>query len=79
MEGRTRNDPQWTKWAQDLNNAGVAGIKAAQARDGEATFAAGSDMYEACFACHAKYISRTRQEMKPLPDLPGEVKPKSLR
>src|SRR5215218_7286952 len=23
MEGRARNDPQWVKWAQDLNNAGV--------------------------------------------------------
>lgn len=79
VDGRSRNDPQWAKWSADLNNAGVAGIKAAQARDGEAVFAAGSDMYEACFACHAKYIPRARQDLKPLPDLPGEVKPKSLR
>ena len=80
MEGRARNDPQWTKWAQDLNNAGVAGVKATQARNGDATFAAGSDMYEACYACHAKYVNRgPRQEMKPLPDLPGQEKPKSLR
>ncbi|MDB5454085.1 MAG: hypothetical protein JWO33_2663 [Caulobacteraceae bacterium] len=79
VDGRMRTDPQWAKWSADLNNAGVAGIKAAQARDGEATFAAGGDMYEACFACHAKYITRTRQEMKPLPDLPGEEKPKALR
>jgi hypothetical protein len=79
MDGRSRNDPQWVKWAQDLNNAGAKGIKAAQAKDGEATFAAGSDMYDACFNCHAKYIARQRQELKPLPELPNEDKPKSLR
>ena len=79
MDGRSRTDPQWARWSSDLNKAGVAGVKATQARDGDATFAAGSDMYEACFACHAKYIVRARQELKPLPDLPNDEKPKSLR
>jgi hypothetical protein len=76
MDGRARSDPQWAKWSADLNTAGVKGIKAAQARDGEATFAAGSDIFDACNSCHAKYIVRPRQEMKPLPDIPGEAKPK---
>lgn len=79
MDGRAKADPQWAKWSHDLNNAGLAGIKAAQARNGDATFAAGSDMYDACFACHAKYIPRARQDLKPLPDLPQDEKPKSLR
>ena len=77
--GRAIDDPQWAKWSADLNKAGLAGVKAAQARNGEATFAAGSDMFEACQACHAKYIRRQRQEMKPLPDLPGDLKPAPLR
>lgn len=79
MDGRSLADPQWAKWSADLNKAGAAGVKAAQARDGEATFAAGSDMFDACQACHAKYIRVQRQEMKPLPELPGEAKPNRLR
>lgn len=74
VDGRAIKDPQWAKWSADLNKAGAKGIKAAQAKDGEATFAAGSDMFDACYACHAKYIARPKQEMKPLPDLPGEKK-----
>ena len=79
VDGRARNDPQWAKWSSDLNIAGAKAIKAAQARNGDDTFAAGSDMYDACFNCHAKYIPRQRQEMKPLPELPGDTKPNSLR
>ena len=79
VDGRALKDPQWARWSADLNKAGAAGIKAAQAKDGEATFAAGSDMFDACYSCHAKYIARPKQEMKPLPDLPGEEKPKPLR
>jgi hypothetical protein len=80
MQGRARADPQWIKWSQDLSEAGLAGIKAARARDGEATFAAGSAAYDACFNCHGKYISRGQRETpKPLPDLPTDEKPKSLR
>lgn len=79
MDGRALSDPQWAKWSADLNNAGLAGIKAAQAHDGDATFAAGSDMFEACQSCHLKYIRRQRQEVLPLPDLPADVKLKPLR
>lgn len=79
MDGRARTDPEWAKWSADLNKAGAAGIKAVQARDGDATFAAGSDMFEACRSCHLKYIRQPRQELKPLPKLPGESKPKPFR
>ena len=79
MDGRSFSDPQWAKWSADLNKAGFAGIKAVQARDGEATFAAGSEMFEACRSCHLKYIRQQRQEWAPLPDLPGDEKPKPFR
>lgn len=75
MDGRSRTDPDWAKWSADLNKAGASGIKAVQARDGDATFAAGSDMFEACAACHGKYIKRVPQHFAPLPDLPGDTKP----
>jgi hypothetical protein len=79
MDGRARSDPEWARWSADLNKAGLKGVQAVQARDGEATFAAGSDMFEACQSCHIKYIRRQRQEVLPLPDLPPDAKPKRLR
>lgn len=79
MDGRAINDPQWAQWSRDLNKAGLAGIKAVQARDGEATFAAGSEMFNACQSCHAKYIRRQRETPKPLPDLPPDLKATPLR
>ena len=79
VDGRSRSDPQWAQWSADLNKAGLAGIKATQARDGDATFAAGSEMFDACRSCHLKYIRQQRQELKPLPDLPGDEKPKPFR
>ena len=78
MDGRSRSDPEWAKWSADLNEAGLAGVKAVQAKDGEATFQAGSKMFDACLACHLKYIKRPRQEFKPLPDLPADLKAKPL-
>jgi hypothetical protein len=59
MDNRSRTDPVWIKAVADLNNAGAAGIKAVEKRDGDATFAAGSDMFDACAACHYKFIKRT--------------------
>lgn len=70
MDGRAVADPQWAKWSADLNRAGLAGVKAAQARDADAVLIAGGDMFDACRACHVKYIPRERQEWAPLPELP---------
>lgn len=78
-DGRALNDPDWARWSADLNKAGLTGIQAVQARDGEATFAAGGEMFDACLGCHARYIPRQRQEWAPLPELPDEAKPKPLR
>jgi hypothetical protein len=78
MDGRSRSDPQWARWAADLNNAGAAGIKAVEAHDGEAAFNAGSDMFEACAACHGKYI-RSQLNPKGLQALPDGAQPKNLQ
>jgi hypothetical protein len=79
MDGRAIADPQWARWSADLNKAGLAGIKAAQARDGDAVLIAGGDMFDACRACHVKYIRRQAQEWAPLPELPADVTPKPRR
>jgi cytochrome c553 len=75
---RAQTDPKWAQWAADLNNAGAAGIKTVQARNGEAVFDAGSDMFEACAACHGKYI-RSQLNPRGLPALPDGSQPKNLQ
>lgn len=69
MEGRAR-DADWTRFSRQLALAGAAGVKAAQARDEAAVFEAGSAMYDACFACHGKYIPRPANSLyrQQLPD-----------
>jgi hypothetical protein len=64
MEGRAR-DPNgpWMKYAVQLTNAGLAGMAAAQAKNHDKTFDAGSAMYDACFACHGKYIPRPKDSL----------------
>jgi hypothetical protein len=64
MEGRAR-DPNgpWMKYSVQLTNAGLAGMAAAQARDHDRTFNAGSDMYDACYACHGRYIPRPKDSL----------------
>jgi hypothetical protein len=51
------------KYAVQLTNAGLAGMAAAQARNHDKTFDAGSAMYDACFACHGKYIPRPKDSL----------------
>lgn len=64
MEGRARDpDGPWMKYAVQLTNAGLAGMAAAQARNHDKTFDAGSAMYDACYACHGKYIPRPKDSL----------------
>jgi len=58
MQGRARDDKQWMRYAQQLSDAGVLAVAAAQARDETKTFDAGSALYNACFNCHGRYIPR---------------------
>jgi len=58
VTGRGRDEPEWRKFSADLTAAGVLALRAAQARDDEAIFAAGSAAYDSCFGCHRKYIPR---------------------
>lgn len=57
MDGRARDEP-WMRFAQQMADAGAAGMKAALAKNAEATFETGGEMYNACFNCHGRYIPR---------------------
>ena len=68
--GRARDDGLWMKYARQLVDAGVTAREAALAKDEKKTFDAGSALYNACFACHAKYIPRPANSLykQHLPD-----------
>jgi hypothetical protein len=56
MNGRARNQDDWMKKVQEMMRAAKQVLQAAEAKDAETLFTAGSDMYLACSACHAQYI-----------------------
>ena len=64
LEGRARDpDGPWMKYAQALVDAGAEGMQAAQAKDAEKVFDAGSHIYNACYNCHGKYIPRPKDSL----------------
>jgi hypothetical protein len=56
LPGRAREGPQWQAFANELTAAGLAGMRAAQAKDERAVFDTGGRIYDACRSCHVKYI-----------------------
>ncbi len=55
MPGRA-NGPDWIAYAQALIEAGEAAMVAAEARDADALFAAGGQLYQVCRGCHEQYL-----------------------
>jgi hypothetical protein len=57
LPGRPMDDNRvWVDSAHMLYDAAMRAHAAADARDKEAFFKAGSDVYEACLKCHNRYI-----------------------
>ena len=56
LPGRARDNDEWIKFAQRLNKAGMEAQQATEERNDDAMFKAGSDIYEVCTECHAKYL-----------------------
>lgn len=55
IEGRARDKQEWMAAARRLSSAAGLALKAAQAKDTEALFNEGGNIYKTCAACHAKY------------------------
>lgn len=55
MSPRAKDADAWMQMATALNAAGTVAFKAAEARDVEALFDAGSGVYAACANCHRQY------------------------
>jgi hypothetical protein len=63
MEGRARDADEWMRLSKAMVDTGAEAIKAAEAKDPDAVFEAGAQIYAVCSNCHAKYdpsISRVQ-------------------
>jgi hypothetical protein len=57
---RPRDQGDWIKMSQALVDVGVVALKAAEAKNPEALFEAGGQVYEVCQQCHRKYWNDAR-------------------
>jgi hypothetical protein len=55
MGSRVRDTGEWMKQSQALIDAGIRAVKAAEAKDKDAIFTVGGDIYEVCASCHQTY------------------------
>jgi hypothetical protein len=56
LPGRARPEGEWNEKAKALSTAAEAALQATDVKDPEALFAAAGDLYEACSACHARFV-----------------------
>ena len=57
IEGRAKDNKAWMAAARRLSDAANQALKAAQAKNTEALFTEGGNIYKACSACHAQYAA----------------------
>ncbi len=57
IPGRAKDAGDWAQYSQEMAEAGVEAIKAADARDGKAVLAASDKILESCASCHKKYMA----------------------
>ena len=56
MVPRAKDGDAWMQMAQQMIDTGQEAIKAADAKNADRLFTVGGDIYDACSACHAKYM-----------------------
>jgi hypothetical protein len=52
---RPKDTGEWIRFSQELIDVGVRTIKAAEARNKDAIFEVGGEIYNVCSNCHEKY------------------------
>jgi hypothetical protein len=55
MPSRAKDGGEWMAASQRMIEAAQKAIRAAEARDRDAVFNVGAEMYDACTNCHSKY------------------------
>ena len=61
MPPRAKDDVGWMIRSQALVDAGESAARAAKARNLDAVFVAGGQIYQACTGCHQQYIAAAPQ------------------
>jgi hypothetical protein len=59
MPSRARDAGEWMTMARAMIDSGEAAAKAAEAKDPKGILATGEQIYDACVACHTKYLATT--------------------
>ncbi|MGH9349724.1 MAG: hypothetical protein ACRD26_20930 [Vicinamibacterales bacterium] len=55
MGSRAKDNGEWMRQSQALIDVGLRTLEAAKARDTDAIFRVGGDIYEVCASCHRAY------------------------
>lgn len=56
MPGRARDDQDWQEISLAMVDVGMRARAAAEAKDSDALFEAGGELYRVCVSCHSRYI-----------------------
>ena len=71
LEDRAQGRDHWTAMSRSMIEIGRRAVEAARARDPDAVFEAGGDVYLVCTGCHAVYAAETlRPSYDAGPDVP---------
>jgi hypothetical protein len=57
---RPKDDEEWMRLCQALIEVGTRTVKAAEAKDRDAIFTVGGEVYAVCVNCHQKYVPEMR-------------------
>jgi hypothetical protein len=64
VSARARDDKGWAAAARDLEKTAGGALKAAEAKDKEALFAAGGEIYVVCKGCHVEYAKHLSSSLR---------------
>jgi hypothetical protein len=56
MGSRPKDEGEWLRHCQELIDVGTRAIKAAEAKNKDAIFEIGGDIYGVCSGCHQRYL-----------------------
>jgi hypothetical protein len=65
MEGRARDNKEWMTAARRLSTSASHALKAAEAKQVDALFTAGEEIYHACDGCHQRYADFAQPNAAP--------------
>jgi hypothetical protein len=66
IQGRARDQKEWMNAARGLIRTADTAVKAAEAKNKDALFAAGGEIYTVCRGCHQQYASHLNASLSPI-------------